>query len=898
MTGTLFRLWRVGDGALRQLPLATDSQKIAAQALLLRPLTAAYYTSPNLLSLLIFKCIDLTLAHGVTPVSAWALSSLAFVRSWVLGQPARGAALGEAAREMGRQAGSRVFAGRVELNVLGFIDAMERPVAETGPGYTRLAQSCLAAGDWEYAVICSSNSVVYGLNAGAELGALAVRAAEVTDVAMRIAQPRWLLAVRYFAQVVESLRGRSPPAGDVSGSVIQFEEVEEKGRTLEDPAFMIQLHSTRCFVRAHLGEFAAAVESARECDAAIGGQYGSPHVVMHHALGGIARAWEARFASGNERKALLAAAHASRKVMKDWAKRSPQNCGHLVDCLDGVLDAAAGRWDSAFGKLESATKRAVANDFVQDGGLAMQLAGRLEHERGRTRAAAAYFNEAVALYTRWGAWAVIDRLGAFGAVPVSPDSRHDSDPDLSPADLALIRAAQAVSKETSVDALLERIVTVVAELVGARRAVLATLQAGELRVIATAATTESGLKVTIASRTPGGSLVTVVPGAEAAMAFVARTGEAVLSADAREEPRLGRAVGNTARSLLAVPLRKGDEILGVIYVDNDALPGAFRPAHQELVVVLAAQAAVALENALLVEELRVSVAAQRALAASFQRFVPRQFLEQLRKKSILEVMPGDQVSGEFTVMFADVRGFTTIAERLKEVKTFAFINRYLAYVQPAVENNGGFINQYLGDGIMCLFPSADQAVAGAVGMFEGVARYNEERGDLPEIKIGAGLNTGPLVLGTLGVEGRLDCGVIGDAVNLAARVEGMTKAYGAPLVLSDSTFVALKHPELWHLRPLDLVIPVGRKQPLRIHEVLDVEIDGVREAKIASRIQYSSALEHYFAGRFDAALGGFSGCVAACPGDRAARLMAQRTAELRDDGPPEGWDGAYRLRTK
>ena len=184
-------------------------------------------------------------------------------------------------------------------------------------------------------------------------------------------------------------------------------------------------------------------------------------------------------------------------------------------------------------------------------------------------------------------------------------------------------------------------------------------------------------------------------------------------------------------------------------------------------------------------------------------------------------------------------------------------------------------------------------------MFEGVRNFNLNRHpSFPEIRMGAGLNTGPLVLGTLGVNERLDCGVIGDAVNMAARVEGMTKAYGAPLVISDTTASALSPNAPWAIRELDLVVPVGRVQPIRIFEVIDADTEGVREGKLRTLTEFRSARRAYAEARFDEALSGFSACVAACPGDRAARLLAQRCAELREDGPPPGWDGAHRLVVK
>ncbi len=164
------------------------------------------------------------------------------------------------------------------------------------------------------------------------------------------------------------------------------------------------------------------------------------------------------------------------------------------------------------------------------------------------------------------------------------------------------------------------------------------------------------------------------------------------------------------------------------------------------------------------------------------RFVPFQFLELLKKQSIREIVRGDQIQLDISIMFADIRGFTTMAERMGPAATFAFINRYLGHMDAEIHREQGFINDFFGDGIMALFHvSADAALRAALGMLAAVQSFNETlhaEGEQP-IRVGIGLNSGPLMLGTIGGEQRLSCTVVGDPANLAARVEGMTKLYGA-----------------------------------------------------------------------------------------------------------------------
>lgn len=282
-----------------------------------------------------------------------------------------------------------------------------------------------------------------------------------------------------------------------------------------------------------------------------------------------------------------------------------------------------------------------------------------------------------------------------------------------------------------------------------------------------------------------------------------------------------------------------------------------------------------------------------------QRFVPFPFLELLGKESIRQVSRGDHVALDITVLFADIRGFTTYAESKGAEETFRFINRYLAIMEPEIHRRKGFINDFFGDGIMALFQDPDGAVDAAVGMFQSLNRFNEElRGEgEEEVRIGIGIHSGTLMLGTIGGQERLDCTVIGDPANFASRVEGMTKIYGSNLLISEATLAALREPDRVAVREVDRVRAKGKREPVTIFEVLDGDDEALAKEKEGIQVLFDSSLEAYRAGDFVAAAEGFERCIREAPRDEASALYAQRCRELGSKKVTD-WDGVTVLSSK
>ncbi|MGQ3301647.1 adenylate/guanylate cyclase domain-containing protein [Reyranella sp.] len=206
---------------------------------------------------------------------------------------------------------------------------------------------------------------------------------------------------------------------------------------------------------------------------------------------------------------------------------------------------------------------------------------------------------------------------------------------------------------------------------------------------------------------------------------------------------------------------------------------------------------------------------------SIERFVPQAFLSIVGKPSVADVELGDNRRRTMSILFSDIRGFTTLSERMTPDETFAFINTYLERMGPVIRDHHGFIDKYIGDAIMALFTNADDALRAGLAMLAALDGFNAERraAGLEPIEIGIGINTGSLMLGTIGEKHRMDGTVISDAVNLAARIEGLTKDYAAPMLISEFTYRELSDPEASAIRPVDVVVVKGKTRPVAIYAV-------------------------------------------------------------------------------
>jgi len=267
------------------------------------------------------------------------------------------------------------------------------------------------------------------------------------------------------------------------------------------------------------------------------------------------------------------------------------------------------------------------------------------------------------------------------------------------------------------------------------------------------------------------------------------------------------------------------------------------------------------------------------LNKAYERFVPNQFLQFLEKSSIIDVELGDQVQLEMSVLFSDIRDFTTLSESMTPEDNFRFINSYLSRMEPIINENNGFIDKYIGDAIMALFSGeADNAVKAGIAMLQGLVEYNQNRANFgyAPIQIGIGINTGTLMLGTVGGQNRMDGTVISDAVNLASRVESLTKNYGVSLLITQETYSRLENPSQYAIRTLDTVKVKGKSELVTVYEVFDADGPEIKAGKLATLELFAQARAIYWEGNFAEAARLFSECWRQNQGDRAAKIYWER----------------------
>jgi len=280
--------------------------------------------------------------------------------------------------------------------------------------------------------------------------------------------------------------------------------------------------------------------------------------------------------------------------------------------------------------------------------------------------------------------------------------------------------------------------------------------------------------------------------------------------------------------------------------------------------------------------------------SAYLRFVPKEFIRALGHESIIDVKLGDQVQDEMTILFSDIRFFTTITEKLSAKDSFEFLNEYLSCITPAITSNGGFIDKYIGDAVMALFPyKAEDAIIAAIRSQKNLEEYNaiRKKKGLVEIKIGIGIHTGELMMGTIGVKSRMDGTVISDAVNLASRLEELNKRYGTSMIISEDTLRNLSDPEKYHYRFLSKVSVSGKEQSNSIYEFFDGDTDHDKDLKIKTLSIFNAGIAEYYHKRFTQASVKFQEVLDIYPEDRTAQIFLKQSAKYMVKGVPDDWDG-------
>ncbi len=296
------------------------------------------------------------------------------------------------------------------------------------------------------------------------------------------------------------------------------------------------------------------------------------------------------------------------------------------------------------------------------------------------------------------------------------------------------------------------------------------------------------------------------------------------------------------------------------------------------------------------------ITADKRLKGTIARYMTKEVMDKLLEEG--EDALGGQTQTA-TVLFSDIRKFTSLSERLAPGEVVALLNEYFGLMVDAVLEAGGILDKYIGDAIMAVFGApfshpedADNAVDSAAEMMRRLRAFNARRQaeGLQPIDIGIGLNTDEVLSGNIGSSKRMDYTVIGDGVNLAARLEGVTKAYGTRVLISELTVDVLEREHL--LREVDRIQVKGKAQPVAIFEVLDYH-DAESFPGLEQVLElWQRGLDAYHDKDWQGALEAFLGALEVNPDDAPSRMYAERCRAFQDTPPPEDWDGVWVMKTK
>jgi predicted ATPase/class 3 adenylate cyclase len=870
------------------------------------------FYNPQLASIGALKRVVLSIQKGNSRVSGPAYGAHGMVVGSALGDYASGYALGKVGLELSRRQGDRRAECQACFWFAAFSNHWHAPLVDGTPILKAGVEHALRIGAPSWAAYNAFFVPVHTLVSGARLDEVEAAVGRYQP----LMDPVSAAGTRGYMQLVLSLSGRTPEAGTLSDG--GFDDAHfiaansEPGRVLGLKHYYVAaLVGLVLFGRTR--EAIELVESSRGS--------GDPALVL---FAQVVNAWWVFFQGvalcdllasepdGPRSDERRAAADACCERLDVYADNAPSN----FEAMRLLLQAEQLRLDGdqldAMNGYDQAILAARDHELVHIEAFANERAARFHLEQGREKIAKGYVREASNRYAMWGASAKVEQLRHEFPDAVADSHTQQDEGDLTSRDprgidlASVLKSSRVLTSEIDLQRLLQTTLTIVLENAGAERGVLLIADGDELRVEASGRLDGPRADIQVFADAPIPlEQAEGLPVCISVAQYVARTGETMVLDDAHARGRVTQnayVATNQVRSVICTPLVQHGRLFGVIYLENNLVAGAFTPGRVETLKLIASHSVIAIQNARLYANLNRYSQDLERINKSMSRFVPSEFLACLGKDTLLEVGLGLSVSKDMSILFSDIRGFTSLIESLPTRQHIEFINEYLQYMEPPIATNHGFVDSYIGDAIMALFEgTSDSAIQAAVDMSAELRELNgkrEARGETA-VAMGVGINSGPLTLGTIGGPTRIKCGVIGESVNLAARVQELTKRYHTFCLATDASIEALPNPDRYTSRVVGRVTVAGSQIPTTLYEVIDAEMRlPVRDAKLATLGGYQRGVEAFYDARFDDAFNEFDACVRACPQDVPAKLLRADCDHFRRSGVPNDWTGVARLDSK
>lgn len=639
---------------------------------------SAFFVDRPLLMYQTAHVMRLTLAHGYVPESPRAIGIFALLLAVGLKAYAQARELGEASLVLCERTGDPlkhrarfIYAALVQH----WLEHVNKGVSHFRKGFL----DAMDHGDFLYAGYCAGTHVKVQFYCGEPLSSVLELAHEYSRQMERIRHEDMGRTLRLTQRVLLCLQGRTEGPMSLNGGDFDEKAYLAHAIATKHQLSQFKYYDYRLFLSCVFNEHAQTEGLFAELDRhgeAMNGLYDSACSVYYRALSLAAIAQRSgereRRRIGRDLRKLVAR-------LERWARQSPENYGNKHQLVAAELAQLRGRWDQAEQLYERSLSAAQTHHFLHEEALAWERAAAHQQKLGRARVAEVYLDEALERYERWGAHGKVaqlatqrrPRVGPAGATAASPSltsapKRHD------PLDLgSVIKASQAISEQVLLDRLVERLMAVMLENAGARRGALMLIQGGEVIVRARAEPSHEPVAVNV-PLSPGMDLCVAV------VHYVWRTREALVLGDAtrqgdfRQDPYLR---AKALRSLLCMPIVRQSEAIGLLYLENDMLAHAFTPAHLETLRLLAAQAAISLENALLYQQLEARVAERTAeLSTANQRLVgeiaQRERAEQILEDYAARLRQSNQELEEFAYIASHdlqdpLRKISKFSERLR-----------------------------------------------------------------------------------------------------------------------------------------------------------------------------------------------------------------------------------------